>query len=310
MYEQYIEKFFAEENVSEKDTYETLFNKLEDYNVHILDWNEDNLEEFIISLSSISVNSLNKTIQYLRDFYKFVCKQEDTTPKDLKVKKELKDCIDFEELKRRTIDQKDYKTLRELLIIQNDGYRYNFRDACILVLAWSAHCTNTEIKNLMKSDIKFYTLAGREVCRINLKNRFEIIEDKEEIDIIKRTIIEEHYYMSENARKKNHFLILKSSPALIRPVGTRPSEGNTVVNPSEILKKQLIKLGTIPGTNIFAGDISLEDIVRSKKIMLLKRKDITTNDIKNISGKSSECDLYWLQSCAITIQREEKRKMI
>jgi hypothetical protein len=270
----------------------------------MLDWNENDLEKFIISMSSVSVNTLNKYIQFLRDFYKFVCKQEDKIPKDLKVKKELKDCIDFEELKRRTINQKDYKTLRELLIVEDNGYRYNFRDACILVLASSAHCTNTEIKNLMKSDIKFYKLAGREICRINLKNRFEIIEDKEEIDIIKRTIIEEHYYMSENAKKKNHFIILKSSPALIRPVATRQSENKTVANPSEILKKQLTKLGTIPGTNIFAGDISLEDVVRSKKIELLRRKDITTNDIKNISGKLSECDSYWLQSISILLNRE------
>lgn len=308
MYEKYIEKFFATENITEKETFDNLFNKLEKYDTHLIEWDNQNLEEFIKNLSSVSVNSINKYLNFIRDFYKFVCKQENIQPKELKLEKDLKYYIDFEELMRRTINQNHYKMILNLLTVDSDGYCYNYRDACILVLAWSAHCTNTEIKNLMKSDIKFYTLREREVCRINLKNRFEIIEDVDEIEIIKKTITQDRYFVAGSDKKKDHFLDLKSTPALIRPVATRQSDKKTVANPSEILRKSMAKVGQLPGTNILPEELSLEDIVRSKKIMLLRRENIDTNDIKNIFGKTSECDIYWLSSIACVIQRFENQQ--
>lgn len=307
MYEKYTDNFLKSGRATEKETYITLFNKLEDYNKFILQWEDEDLGEFIKKLESISVNSVNKIMQFIREFHKFVAEQEGVEHKKLELLRDPKHYINFNKLLEVTITENQYNTLRRLLTIDSGDISFNYRDAAILVLAWNS-CTNTEIKNLMKDDIKFYKLAGQEKCEIRLKTRYIIIDDKEEINIIKKTLKEFKYFITGSDKKKEHFVDLRDTNALIRPVQTRQSEKETCANPSEILGKVFEKLETIPGTNINLYSMSIESIKRSRIINLLRKKNVNTNDIKNMFSKGSSCDLYWLEQISTLMERESKQK--
>jgi hypothetical protein len=304
VYEKYTDAFLNSGKSTENETYQTLFGKLEEYDKFILDWTNENLDEFIKFLKSISVNSVNKYLQFIREFHKFIGEKEGIEYKKLVLQHDLKYYIDFNKLLEVTITETQYKILRRLLVVDAGGITYNFRDAAILVCAWNL-MDNADIKNLMKDDIKFFELAGKEKCEIRLKNRYVIIEDEEEINIIKKTLKEDRHFVGSTDKRKEHDLDLKSSPAFIRPAATRQSASETVANPSEILRKALMKVETIPGTNIDLYSLAIEDVVRSKLISLLRQKNINTEDIKNIMKKSSSCSLYWISEVATILSRKE-----
>jgi site-specific recombinase XerD len=307
VYEKYTNDFLESGRASEAETYITLFGKLEEYDKFILEWDKEDLEIFLKSLSSVSVNSINKYLQYIREFHKYITEIDGVEYKKLEIHHDLKNYIDLNKLLSVTINESQYKMLRRLLTIDSGDYTYNSRDAAILILAYNL-LDNAEIKNLMKDDIKFYELAGREVCEIRLKNRYTVIEDKEEIDIIKKTMKEYKYFVTGTNKKREHTLDLKDTKAFIRPVHTRSTLKQTVANPSEILARVLDKIETIPGTSINLYDFSIESIRRSRIIQLLRSKDVNIDNIKNILKKSSSCDLYWLSEISMLIERESNIK--
>jgi hypothetical protein len=307
MYEKYTDEFLN--TVSNDSAYLTLFNKLEKFDKFILEWNETDLYEFVKSYKSVSDNSINKYFQIIRDFYNFICEKEDVEKNKLKLKDNLEKNTDFQRLTRKTITEKHYKTLRDHSLIDIDGHIYNYRDAAILVLAWEGLMKNSEIKNLMKKDIEFFSLYGKEKCRINLKNRSFIIEDKDSVKIIKKTIDEQQYWIVASGRKKDHPRSIKDSPAFLRPCITRSSNKDVVANSSEILRRILRKIEKIyPGEYIDLYDINLGDIVRSRRMQYLFDKNITPTMVKDFSGKKSSCDLYWQEEAIIKMYRQEKVK--
>jgi len=307
VYEKYAENFLESGRATEVKTYKTLIGKLEEFDKFILKWEDEDLERFIKLLSSISVNSVNKYLQFTREFHKYVAEVENTEYKKLELLHDLKFYIDLDKLMSVTITHNHYKTLIRLLTIDLGGISYNNRDAAILVLAWNS-CDNADVKNLMKDDLKFYTLGGKEICKIRLKNRYVVIDDKEEIEILKRTLKEYKYFVTGSERKREHFLDLRETKAFIRPVQTNNSNKETVANPSELLSKALSKVETIPGTNLNLYEFSIESVKRSKIIDLLRRKDVDINDIKNILGKSNSSDIYWLSQISVLMERQLKQK--
>lgn len=303
MYEKYTNDFLESGKASEVETYTTLFRKLEEYDKFILDWDEEDLEMFLKSLGSVSVNSINKMLQFIREFHRYIAEIDGVEYKNLELHHDLKNYIDLNKLLSVTINEMQYKMLRQLLTVDSGSISYNNRDAAILILAWNL-MDNGEIKNLMKDDVRFYKLAGKEICEIRLKNRYTIIDDEEEIEILKKTMSEYKYFVTGTDKKREHTLDLKDTKAFIRPVLTRQTSKETCANPSEILSRVLDKVETIPGANINLYDFSIESLRRSRIISLLRNKDVDINDIKNILGKKNSSDLYWLSEISMLIERE------
>jgi site-specific recombinase XerD len=309
MYEGYQKLFFASKEISEEKLYENLINKLEDFNdKFILYWEQDDLEGFMKSLGSKSVNSVNKYLNYLRTFYKFICKTREITPNKLDLQKDLKYYIDQKKLMRVTLTEHQYKTLRDLLPIEIGHNTYNYRDACILVLAWEG-LSNYEIKYLMEDDIEFFSEYGIQKCKLHLKTRSVLIDDFEAINIIKKTMREQKYFIQEAVKHKDGIFNLKDTPALIRAaIVSRKSNKITVANPGEVLKRVFRRVEKIDGTNINLKEMTIEDVKRGRIIDLLRKKEVTVNDIRNMFGKESSCDVHWLSEIAVLMERESRQK--
>lgn len=310
MYERYTDIFLNSGRATEKKGYSTLFNKLENYNKFILNWTNQDLDNFIKLQNSKSENAINKCLQFTRCFHKYISEQECIEYKKLKLQYDAIHYINEDKLRDVTLSYMDYSILKRLLIEEIGDKTYNNRDASILILAWHG-VSPEEIKDLLKIDIVFYELLKVKKCQIKLKNRYIIIEDKDEIIIIKNALNEYNYFIPSTDKRKERFPELKDTPYFIRAVDTKKGNKNIekVANPSQILKRALEKVDIIsPGSRIQLSDLSLEDITRSRKIDLLRKNNVTTKDIVNMFGKINECDSYWLSRIAVTMEREQRER--
>jgi len=297
-----INEEFLSGNIYEPETYRYLLNRLKDCDKFISDWNDEDLEKYIKSVGAISINTVNKYLQFIRTYYKYVCDKLNIFPKSIKLNKDLKYYIDLNKLMAVTLSENNFKFLKNLLTVQSPHGEYNFRDKILLELAWEG-LTNTEIKHLKVDNISFYKEFGIEKARLNLATRNIIIDDEEIIYDIKKTIEQKEYFREEKGGK-NYFVHLKDTPMLIKPIAMRVSDKDEVSNPSILLCRVLRRLEdefSLPGINL--SDLSLEDIRRSRIINLLKHD--TIGNVKMIYGKKASCDLYWLEEIAVLIRREE-----
>jgi len=301
LYDEINEEFLSS-NIKEPETYKHLLNRLMKCDKFIGDWEDEDIEEFIKSTGAVSVNTVNKYLQFVREYYKFVCNKLNIKQKSLKLNKDLKYYIDMNKLMSITLSENNYKYLKNLLTVQSPHGEYNFRDKVLLELGHEG-LTNTEIKHLKIDDILFYKEFGMEKAKLRLKTRNIIIDDSEVIYDIKKAIEQKEYFREER-NGRNYFVHLKDTPMLIKPIAMRVSDNDAVSNPSILLQRVLQKLEdefSLPGINL--SDLSLEDIRRSRIIDLLKHD--TIGNVKMIYDKKASCDLYWLEEIAILIRREE-----
>ena len=306
-YENFIDNFMITKK--EKETYNRIFDRLSEESKFITKWENEDLDKFIESFDSISENSVNKYLQIVRDFYSFVCKELGLKPKTLKLTKNIKDYINLEELLARTLNENEYKALKNLLVCETPEGTYNYRDKVLLELGWLG-LTNNEIKTLRIDNIEFYKEFNQEKAKLKLKRRTVVIENKEIVYDIKMTIEHKKYWRVEKGGRE-YFINLKETPMLIKAVAMRQSNKDEVSNPSNMLNGVLKNLAEqadiIPGVKI--ENINLSDIRRSRIIELLKLPYLKINDIKNIYDKKTESDLYWLQGIANIIKREELQQL-
>ena len=301
LYDEINEEFLSG-NIHEPETYKHLLNRIKDCGNFVSDWEDEDLEDFIKSTGAVSINTVNKYLQFVRTYYKYVCGKLNIPPKSIKLNKDLKYYIDLNKLMAVTLSENNFKFLKNLLTVQSPYGEYNFRDKVLLELAWEG-LTNTEIKHLKVNDISFYKEFGVEKAELRLKTRNIIIDDSEVIYDIKKAIEQKEYFREER-NGRNYFVHLKDTPMLIKPIAMRVSDNDAVSNPSILLQRVLQKLEdefSLPGINL--SDLSLEDIRRSRIIDLLKHD--TIGNVKMIYDKKASCDLYWLEEIAILIRREE-----
>lgn len=321
-YEKYVDKFFEVNKPKEQGTYKSLFNKLEYFDKFITEWKIEDLEEFIKKTGSISVNSINKFLQYSKTLYEFICKENNIVPKHLYLPKDLKFYIDMGALNDVTLTEMQYKFVKNLLTVQTikgqttsrheyiQSGEYNFRDKVLWMLPWEAGLTNQEIKNLRIDNIEFYEEYGKQKARLKLKDRKVVITNLELIESIKKTIDQNVYYRIESQAEKSgreYFVYLKSTPMVIRPIQMRQSNLDTVANPSMLLGRALVRLEAehdIPHVSL--SKISIEDIRRSRIIHFLKDPAYSIDDVKNMFGRQNESDLYWLMEIAQVFKKKEE----
>jgi len=155
LYEKFIDKFLATEKITEKETYLNLFNKLEKVDNFIINWENEDLDNFMKGIGSISVNTINKYLQFTREFYRYMCKQKGIKPKKIELTKDSKFYINYEKLKGLTIKHDHFISIKNNLTVLTEKGLYNYRDKVLFCLAWEG-LSNSEIKNLREDDIIFF----------------------------------------------------------------------------------------------------------------------------------------------------------
>lgn len=323
-YEQYIEKFFETNKVKERGVYKSLFNKLEDFDKFITEWNISDLEEFIKKSGSISVNTINKYLQYSKDIYKFICKENNVEPKRLYLPKDLKFYIDLEEFINVTLTEMQYKMTKNLIIVETHDWHttsrgenippgeYNFRDKVLFMSPWEVGLTNQDLKYLKESDVELYREYGKDKIRLRLKDRIAIVTNEELIEAIMKTKEQNVYYRIEsqiNKKGREYFTYLKYTPMLIKPVAMRQSNKDEVANPSTLLNRTLRRIEAehnVPG--VILSKITIESIKRSKVVHMLQDDSYSIEDVAEWFGRDEHgtSDIYWISEVAQIFKQKEK----
>lgn len=302
-YNEYLISFIQKYKIkkTEIDVYQNLVNKLEGFPKYITEWNNYDLDKYITELDSISLNTITKYEQYIKNFYRFCCEIEGVTPKYLFLTRGNKYYVNYEKLFSTILTEPQYKMLKNVLSETVGGKEYNTRDKLLVELAWEGLSVD-DIKNLKERDIEFKQTDGREVVNLKLETRDVIIYDEEIIEDIKKTMAQDEYYLvSKNADRKDQIRQLKDTEYLIRAIKTNSSTRSTAGNLSQILKKSLEKVYVLPDIDL--DSITMESIRRSRAIDMFIN-NATLEDVKEFLGKKAECDLYWLQELGFKIKKK------
>ena len=289
----------------EVDVYKNLVNKLKEFDKFITLWNNYDLDAYIKSLNSISLNTIVKYEQYIKKFYAFVCKEEGVAPKYIFLTRGNKYYINYEKLFATIISKEQYHMLKNILEDFIEGKEYNTRDKLLIELAWEGGLTVDEIKNLKEKDIVFENISDMPVARLELMSgRIVTIYDLETIRDIKKTMAQTEYYLPSKIGRKSQIRKLKETEYLIKAVKTNISNKDTASNLSQILKKVLERVYVLPDVDL--DSLTMESIRRSRAIEML-RNNSSLDDVREFLGKKTDCDLYWLQELALKINKLDTR---
>lgn len=302
-YTKYFQNFLIENNDRDKATWDNLFAKLLIYPKLITEWNNNDLNNYIKSLNSISDNTIVKYTQYIKKFYEFCCEKEGIKPLNLFLIRDKKFYIDYDKLLSVMLDEQHYMLLKNSLSEVIEGKEYNTRDKLLVELAWEGLSVD-EIKNLKERDIKFDVVNDKNVVILNLKERNVIIYDEEIVEDIKKTLNQTEYLMTFK-NKSPQFRKYKETDYLIKGVQTNVSNKSTIANPSNVLKRALMKVYIVPDIDL--DKLTLEDIRRSRIIDMFK-KNASIEDVQEFLGKKVSCDLYWIQEFALRLKRLEENR--
>ena len=291
-----IQEEFMKDVTKDKSTYNCIFNTMKTLNINIYEFNNVDLDNVLNSFGSISVNSLNKYLQFVREIIKFVLPGEKIQPT-----KKIDEYVDYKRLLSKTIIfPMDYSAIKNQITISVGEIEYNMRDKVLFCLSCLG-LTNNEMKNLKKSDVEFATINDKNCCVLHFNTRTVTTTDKELIDDIK-VCMKERYYLRIESTGKEMEIRYKDTPYLIRPIETNSSDNETIANPSLTLKKVLNK---IYHRDLDMEHISIEDIRRSLIFYWMGSHNAREIDVADLLSKKTRSDLIWLKNVAKKIYNEK-----
>lgn len=284
-----------------KGTLKRIITKEEEYETPCINWNTEQVEEFLRDSHSVSPNAISRSLTFLRSLAEYICSEEKLVCPEFNLDfGRLYDLVDYNKLLNVTITYGDYRYLIEKL-------SKNIRDKVLFELAWLM-LTNDEIRNLKKRDIEFETDPDTEMEIAWLMvsdTKMVKVEDPEVVKDIKKCREETYYYVStKDGRDK--MMKLKPTDYLIRAVQVgkpkmlkNPEE--YIENPSLALHNTLIQQEIIrPGIEV--SELSIENIKRSKMIYLLapQNEKYFDNDLimSMLDSGNIESNLSWFRKVA------------
>ena len=249
----------------------------------LLSWNKDQIIMFLKEFKSISPVSLQKELTILREFSDFICKEENYKKRKYTLAKSMYILlIDTHRLLSVTLSYEQFQSIRMQLGFAASGETVNYRDKLIFELAWFG-LTEVEIRMLKKDDIYFSkSKDGMNIVILSLINdKNTIIDSIEVLEDIKMCIVTNKITrISKDGRFKTTWY--KSSEYLIRPglAGTK-SSNDFFRKPTTALKGAFIKQ-KITCQEIDMNALSLDDIRRSRLILLLSPQNEKLFDFKTV----------------------------
>lgn len=291
-----IQEEFMKNITKDKSTYNCIFDAIKVLDIDIYNFNNNDLDNILYSFGSISVNSLNKYLQFIREIIKVVLPGKRIQPT-----KRIDEYVDYERLLSKTIIfPMDYSAIKNQITISVGEIEYNMRDKILFCLSCLG-LTNSEMKNLKKSDIEFTTINNKNCCVLHFDTRTITTTDIELIEDIK-VCMKERYYLRVESTGKEMEIKYKDTPYLIRPIETNSSDNETIANPSLSLKKVLNK---IYHRDLDMEHISIEDIRRSLIFYWMGSHNAKEIDVADLLSKKTKSDLIWLKNVAKKIYKEK-----
>lgn len=253
-------------------------------NIELLDWKESELIIFLKKFESISPVSLRKNLTTLREFANYICKEENIeTPTFTLDESVFMSLIDVDKLLSVTLSYEQFQNIRRQLGMASIGETVNYRDKLIFELAWNG-LTENEMRMLLKTDVEFVDRKGMEVALLTLcTGKLVQIDDAEVIEDIKKCIVTNDITrIAKDGRMKTTGY--RDSEYLLRPGKSGASSTNNFFGkPATALKGAFIKQDiSCEGIDIF--DISLDDIRRSRLVLLLAPKNEKYFDFKTVAA--------------------------
>jgi len=297
----YYKEFMKDKNAGNvKSTIDRILAHEEMIEKNCIDWNTDEIKDFLKGFHSVSPNTLSRGYSLLKNFIKHICIKEGLPVPEEEQELQngvLYDLVDWDKIIRETITPWDYMNIKNQL-------DYNIRDKVTFELAWNL-LTMEEIRFLKESDIEFVENPenGLEIAYLNITDTKVIkIENPEEVEDIKQCM-KEQYYNTEDKNGISKRYPFRDSEYLVKPtvVGKAKNGEEALSNPSNTLKNALIIQG-ITCEGIDVGELNVESIRRSRLVYLLteeNKKYFDMDFIKTILDAGEiESNLFWLQDVA------------
>lgn len=253
-------------------------------NIELLDWKENEIIIFLKKFESVSPVSLKKDLTTLREFANYICKKENIeTPVFTLSETIFMSLIDMDKLMSITLSYEQFQNIRGQLGMTNIGETVNYRDKLIFELAWYG-LTEDEMRMLKKDDVEFIDRKGMEIALLTLcTGKLVQIDDAEVTEDIKQcAITDEITRIAKDGRFKTTGY--KDSEYLIRPGKSGTSSPNAYFGkPATALKGTIIKQEiTCEGIDIFT--LSIDDVKRSRLVLLLSKKNEKFFDFKTVAA--------------------------
>lgn len=251
-----------------------------------LKWNNEQIELFLKEFHSVSPVSLRKNMTILKKFANLVCDKEELKRVEYPVLTDeiLMDLIDKKGILSVTLSYQQFQYMRRQLKDTLPGETISYRDVVIFELAWYG-LTEDEIRRLKKSDVEFTTSKdGMEVAILSLvTNKVVRIEDLETIEDLKEAMSESYRITMSNHGKLDR-REYKDSDYIIRPIKSGVvSNKDYLDKPTTALKGAFARKNiTCEGVDIPA--LSLDDIRRSRLILLLAPQNEKFFDFETVAG--------------------------
>jgi len=241
--------------------------------IELLDWKDEQLVIFLKKFESISPVSLRKNLTILREFANYICKEENLECPIFTLEESVfMSLIDTDKLLSVTLSYEQFQNIRGQLGMAGIGETVNYRDKLIFELAWFG-VTEDEMRMLKESDIEYVDNKGMEVAILNLNTGKTVrIDDPEVIDDIKKCIVTDSITrVAKDGRFKTTGY--RDSEYLLRAGKSGGTSPNSFFGkPATALKGAFVKQEiTCDGINVF--DLSLDDIRRSRLVLLLNKKN-------------------------------------
>jgi hypothetical protein len=252
--------------------------------VALLNWKEDQLIMFLKKFESISPVSLSKNLTILREFANYICKEEGLEKQSFLLDNSIFiSLIDTDKLLSVTLSYEQFQNIRRQLGMASIGETVNYRDKLIFELAWNG-LTEDEIRMLKKSDIEYVNVKGMDIAILSLVTGKAVrIDDPEVIEDMKKcAVTTEITRIAKDGRFKTTGY--KDSEYLLRPGKSGASSPNDFFGkPATALKGAFLKQD-ISCDGIEMLDLSLDDIRRSRLIMLLSPKNEKFFNLETVAG--------------------------
>lgn len=285
-----------------------ILNTEEETNVEVLQWEKEQVLIYLGKFKSVSPVGLRKDITVLRHFAEFIIKEEKLV--DIKKpsyfrtnfigKDTLMECTDKEALLSVTLSYEQFRNIRSQLGSISAGETVLYRDKVIFELAWYG-LTENEMRQLKKTDIEFIkSKEDMDVIILNIiGGKIVRIDDMEAVEDIKKCIVtDQATRQAKDGRIKT--ISYRDSEYLLRPikVGGGANGNGCLKKPSTAFKGAITNNDiTCEGIDMFK--LSLDDIRRSRLVLLLSKKYENDFDFKTVAA------LYDLKSeWSVRIYRE------
>ena len=275
----------------------------EELGIELSQWKEEHIIIFLKKFNSISSASLKKNLVIMKEFSNYICKNENLNEIEYSLSNiSFMLSINKEKLLSVTLSDDQFQSIRHQLGSTVEGETINYRDKLIFELAWYS-LTENEIRMIKKTDIGFTkSKGGTDIAILKFASgKTVIIDDTVTIEDFKQCMASDYRIsIAKDGRAKN--IKYKNSEYLIRPGTSGIRTGTDYLGKPSTALKGIFETQNIVCDGIDIFKLNLDNIKRSRLIMLLSPKNEMVLDLEFVAGLydiKSKYGIKWCKEAAI-----------